>query len=92
MNSFNNYGFDKKPKSDREDIKNILEALNNDEEYGMVLRAKGMVEDFDGSWIHFDFTPGEADIRNGSAAPTGMLCVIGSHIDEEKIESLFGVH
>lgn len=89
---FTSWGHETAKRYTKDDIKNILEALNNDEEYGMVLRAKGMVEDFDGSWIHFDFTPGEADIRNGSAAPTGMLCVIGSHIDEEKIESLFGVH
>ncbi len=89
---FTSWGHETAKRYTKDDIKNILDALNNDDEYGMVLRAKGMVEDPDGSWIHFDFTPGEADIRNGSAAPTGMLCVIGSHIDEEKIESLFGVH
>lgn len=89
---FTSWGHETAKRYTKDEIKNILDALNNDEEYGMVLRAKGMLEDADGSWIHFDFTPGETDIRNGSAAPTGMICVIGSHIDEEKIESLFGVH
>ena len=87
---FTSWGHETAKRYTKEDIEKVLKALDS-EEYGMVLRAKGIVEDLDGSWIHFDYTPGEIDIRNGAAAPTGLLCVIGSHIDEEKIEALWGV-
>ena len=60
--------------------------------YGVVLRAKGIVEGTDGKWFHFDYVPGEPDIRRGAAAVTGRLCVIGSGIDEEKLAALFGVN
>lgn len=59
--------------------------------YGIVLRAKGIVPAQDGQWIHFDYTPGEMDIRHGSAEVTGRLCVIGSKLDEENLKTLFGV-
>ena len=58
---------------------------------GMILRAKGIVAAEDGSWIHFDYVPGEENIRTGSAAVTGKLCVIGAQLDEKKIAQLFGV-
>ena len=57
----------------------------------MVLRAKGIIEGNDGSWIHFDMVPEEIDLRSGSAAITGKLCVIGSMLDEKAIAALFGV-
>ena len=57
----------------------------------MILRAKGIVEATDGNWIHFDYVPGEADIRYGSAAVIGRLCVIGSKIDKDKIKALLGI-
>ncbi len=57
----------------------------------MVLRAKGIVESETGSWIHFDYVPGESDIRTGSAGIIGRLCVIGSGLDKEKIRAMFGV-
>ena len=57
----------------------------------MILRAKGIVAGEDGNWIHFDYVPGEPDIRFGSAGVTGRLCVIGSGINNEKIKELFGV-
>ena len=57
----------------------------------MVLRAKGIVASDDGRWIHFDYVPGESDVRYGSSAIIGRLCVIGSNIDNEKIKELFGV-
>ena len=60
-------------------------------EYGMVLRAKGIVACSEGGWIHFDYVPGEADVRIGSAAITGKLCVIGSNLDEAAVAKLFGV-
>ena len=57
----------------------------------MVLRAKGIVQTTDGSWIHFDYIPGEPDIREGSADVMGRLCVIGSKLDEDALKTLFGV-
>ncbi len=74
----------------REKIEEILHTLE-DESYGMILRAKGMVPAEDGTWIYFDYVPGESDIRTGNAMVTGKLCVIGSKISEEKLEALFGV-
>ena len=74
-----------------DEIKSILEGFDEDGELGMILRAKGIVEATDGSWIHFDYVPGEADVREGTAGIIGRLCVIGSGIDKEKIKALFGV-
>ena len=74
-----------------EEIKEILNTLSNDESYGMILRAKGMVEGKDGQWIYFDMVPGEADVREGSADYTGRICVIGSKIQEDKLAELFGI-
>ena len=75
-----------------EEIKNILEALEDEKQYGFVLRAKGMVQDKDGEeWIYFDYVPGEVSVRRGKADVTGKLCVIGSKIQEEKLGELFGV-
>ena len=71
------------------DIKSKLEALDNTEEYGMVVRAKGIVACTEGGWIHFDYTPGEVEVRKGAAAPTGLLCVIGAELKTEKVETLF---
>lgn len=70
------------------ELKAALAALENESEYGMVLRAKGIVSG-EGCWYHFDYTPGEADVRTGGAATTGRLCVIGSRINEHKLEELF---
>ena len=72
-------------------LREILGALNDTEAYGTVLRAKGIVPTPDGRWIHFDYVPGEPDIRYGSAAVTGRLCVIGSHVKKEALNTLFGV-
>jgi len=59
--------------------------------FGIVLRAKGIIACADGGWIHFDYVPGELNVRKGSAAVTGKLCVIGSKLDEKGIVTLFGV-
>ena len=59
--------------------------------YGIVLRAKGIVPCADGGWLHFDFVPGEANVRSGGAAVTGKLCVIGAQLDEAAVAKLFGV-
>ena len=68
-----------------------LAELTDTEKYGMVLRAKGSVEGTDGKFIHFDYVPGEPDVRNGSAAVTGRLCVIGSGLHIDALSALFGV-
>ena len=75
----------------QEEIQKILDTLSTDDSYGMILRAKGMVEGKDGQWIYFDMVPGEADIREGSADYTGRICVIGSKIQEDKLSELFGI-
>ena len=67
---------------------NILETFDEDSRYGMILRAKGIVEGENGAWIHFDYVPGEANIREGSADIIGRLCVIGADIKEEKIAEI----
>ena len=88
---FTSCGFETTKKFTESEITGALEALENESEYGMVLRAKGIVMAEDGSWIHFDYVPGEPDVRHGSAAIVGRMCVIGSKIDENKLKSLFGV-
>lgn len=88
---FQSVGMETAHKFTMEQIEKALGALSNIGEYGQVLRAKGIVEGEDGQWIHFDYVPGEPDVRTGSAAVTGMLCVIGAGIDEENIRELFGL-
>lgn len=78
-------------KYSTEDISNALKALENAEEYGLILRAKGIVEAFDGSWIYFDYVPEEPDVRLGSPSSIGKICVIGANINEDKIAELFGL-
>ena len=78
-------------KFTEEEIRNALAALDNGETYGIVLRAKGIVPTADGTWLHFDHVPGEIDVRTGTAAVTGRLCVIGSKLDEKALAALFGV-
>ena len=86
---FASWGEETTHKFTMDEIKADLEALENQEKYGFVLRAKGIVEGKDGSWIHFDYVPGEPDVRLGSAGVTGRLCVIGSKIDIEAVKELF---
>ncbi len=73
------------------EITEILKALENEAEYGIILRAKGIVSGENGEWIHFDYVPGEPDVRTGSPAVIGRLCVIGSKMKEEKLGTLFGI-
>lgn len=73
-----------------EELRRILKALTETEEYGIVLRAKGIVPKGDGSWLYFDMVPGEADVRPGAPEYTGRICVIGSKLKEEKLAKLFG--
>ena len=89
---FKALGAESEKRFTEEQLREILSALADGEKaYGTVLRAKGIVPTPDGRWIHFDYVPGEPDIRYGSAAVTGRLCVIGSHINEEALCALFGV-
>ncbi len=88
---FTSCGYETTKRFTADEIKAILAELENEDEYGMILRAKGIVMADDGQWIHFDYVPGEPDVRFGSAAITGRLCVIGAKIDEDKIKSLLGV-
>ena len=69
----------------------MLAALGRKEEYGFVLRAKGIVAGQDGQWYYFDMVPEETEIRTGKADYTGRLCVIGSQLKEEALEKLFGL-
>ena len=73
------------------EITTALKKLEDDKIYGMILRAKGIVMAEDGQWIHFDYVPGEPDVRLGSAEIIGRLCVIGSDIKEDAIAQLFRV-
>lgn len=73
----------------KEEITSALNALGDEEKYGMILRAKGIVAGTDGQWIHYDYVPGVPDVRTGSASTIGRLCVIGSKINEDAIAELF---
>lgn len=86
---FDSIGIETPKKYTIEKIQKALEALEDPHAYGFVLRAKGIVEGEDGQWIHFDYVPGEPDVRTGSAEITGRLCVIGSKLEEDAIRKLF---
>ena len=75
-------------KFTKEKILSALEALQDEEKYGTVLRAKGIVAGENG-WLHFDYVPGEPDVREGNAIVTGRLCVIGCKLNEKELETLF---
>ena len=70
---------------------NALEKLSESSEYGVILRAKGMVELTSGSWAYFDLVPGEYEVRDGEPDYTGRICVIGSDLKEEALAELFGL-
>ena len=87
---FTSWGKETTKKFTEEEVRNICNNFDEDSEtYGMILRAKGIVEATDGRWIHFDYVPGECDIRYGSAGIIGRLCVIGSHLNENALVDLF---
>ena len=75
----------------KEEITEILKALESDADYGTILRAKGMVAGADGEWIYFDMVPEEHEVRSGAAEYTGRICIIGSKLNEEKLVKLFGL-
>lgn len=86
---FTSWGMETAAVYDKEQITYILDELDHEKEYGIVLRAKGMVPGTDGSWIHFDYVPGEAEVRTGAPDVTGKFCVIGSKLKEDALKALF---
>ncbi|RKM61303.1 GTP-binding protein [Butyrivibrio sp. CB08] len=86
---FISWGMETPLKYTKEEIEQMLGKLEDEETYGIVLRTKGVVPSTDGSWIEFDYVPGEADVRSGSADVTGKFCVIGAELKEENLEKLF---
>ena len=88
---FESFGVETARKFTAEEISAALETFVEDDSYGMVLRAKGIVASTDGEWIHFDYVPGEPDVRRGTAGTIGRLCVIGAGLNKEKIKEIFGV-
>ena len=88
---FGSWGVETPKKFSVEEMETILGMLEDQTRFGAVLRAKGIVPATDGKWIHFDYVPGEQNIRYGSAGVTGRLCVIGSKLNEMELKALFGV-
>ncbi len=88
---FTSWGRETIKKYTRENLEKILETLSETEEYGIILRAKGMLPAEDGIWIYFDMVPEETEIRSGAPEYTGRLCVIGSKLNEDKLAELFGL-
>ena len=86
---FASWGMETPRKFSEEELKEILGQLNDAVQYGIVLRAKGILDSSDGEWLYFDYVPGEMEIRRGAPAVTGRFCVIGSHIREDALKELF---
>lgn len=88
---FSDIGEETANKYTVEQIETALQALQDEEKCGQILRAKGIVEGTDGQWIHFDYIPGEPEVRTGEAETTGMICVIGVDIKEDAVRRLFNL-
>ena len=86
---FTSFGLETPATFEKAEVEKILEALEMEETYGFVLRAKGMVPSGDGTWIYFDYVPGESNVREGKPDVTGKICVIGSKLQEENLKQLF---
>ena len=86
---FTSWGMETAKKFTEDGLRAALTALEDETKYGVVLRAKGIVAASEGEWIHFDYTPGEINIRRGSAGVTGRLCVIGHELHEDAVAGLF---
>ena len=87
---FTSWGAETPKKFTEEELLACLAALSDEERFGTVLRAKGIVPG-DGVWYHFDYVPGEIDMRDSDADYTGRFCVIGAHLDEKALKELFNV-
>lgn len=88
---FTSWGKETPHKYTKEEIESIMKTLSETEDYGVILRAKGMVPAQDGTWIYFDMVPGEYELRQGEPDYTGRLCVIGTNVKEDELEKLFGI-
>ena len=89
---FTSWGEQTAHKFTEEELKADLDKLSSeDSPYGVILRAKGIVNSTNGEWLHFDLVPGEYEVRKGAADYTGRLCVIGTNLDEEGLAKLFNV-
>ena len=88
---FMSWGKETVKKYSIQSIENILKEFDNKQDYGFVIRSKGIVEGGDGSWIYFDYVPGEINVRIGASSTIGKICVIGSNINESKIAELFDI-
>ena len=86
---FTSWGTETPASYTRDEISDILEALEDEKKYGFVLRAKGMVPAGDGTWVYFDYVPGESNVREGKPDVTGKFCVIGSKLNEVALAELF---
>ena len=86
---FGNIGIETAQRYEQDEIREILGKLGDEEEYGRVLRAKGILQNAAGEWFQFDYVPGEIDMRDGSADYTGRLCVIGADLNETALKELF---
>ena len=88
---FGSWGMETPKKFSEAELREKLSRLQDEEKYGAVLRAKGIVSASDGDWIYFDYVPGETDIRRGAPAVTGRFCVIGAKIKEDALKELFSI-
>lgn len=88
---FVSYGAETTKKFNADQLRTALESFTDTEKYGMILRAKGIIASDDGKWIHFDYIPGEPDVRYGGAGVIGRLCVIGSKLDKNAVSEALGV-
>ena len=88
---FSSWGKETPHKYSEEQLREILTKLSNDDECGIILRAKGILPCTDGTWLHFDMVPEEFEVRHGEADYTGRLCVIGSHLNKEELAKVFGL-
>ena len=88
---FTSWGVETPRRYGKEELQQMLEKLSDSREYGIILRAKGILQNTDGSWMQFDFVPEEYEVRTGSPDYTGRLCVIGSGLNEDALKALFQV-
>ena len=88
---FQSWGMETPKKFTEDELRGILEKLEDEARFGAVLRAKGIVDSADGQWLYFDYVPGEVDLRRGQAAVTGRFCVIGSKLNETALKELFNL-
>ena len=88
---FTSWGRETARRYSEDEIRAILAQLGDESRFGMILRAKGIVDATDGEWIYFDYVPGEIDVRRGSPAVTGRFCVIGSKMNEDALKELFQI-